>query len=141
MFHTHNLLGLFVTIVTIYTSMEMFAYGKWVPSLSVHSILGILALILVLLASISGLATAGMMMFYDGDKDWSDRDKVYNVARAHRYISYVMLLWGNAVVTGGTWTYLKKIGFDPWGPITLMEITLFGLLWIAHECILRKYNR
>ena len=51
-----------------------------------------------------------------------------------------MLLWGNSVVTGGTWTYLKMIGYDPWGPICLIEILLFGLLWIMHEFCLRRYN-
>ena len=141
MFHTHNILGLFVAIVTIYSSMEMFAHRNWVPSLSVHSVLGIMALVLTLLASISGVITACMMMCYRGDKEWSEREKVYNVARAHRYISYVMLLWGNAVVTGGTWTYLNTIGFSPYGPIALIEITIFGFLWIVHECVLRRYNR
>ena len=98
-------------------------------------------------SEISGLATpfrtftSGMMMFYNGDKDWTARDKVYNVAKAHRKISYVTLIFANAVVTGGTWTYLKKIGFDPWGPIALVEITFFGFLWMIHEFILRRYNR
>lgn len=141
MFHLHNLLGLFVTGVTIYTSMEMFAYGKWKPTYSVHSILGIIALALLFLTGGTGIVTAWMMRFYNGDPQWADRDKVYNVAKAHRYISYVMLLVGNAVVTGGTWTYLEKIGSGPYGPLALLEITFFGLLWIAHECILRRYNR
>ena len=68
MFHAHNILGLFVAIITIYTCLKMFAYRNWTPSLSVHSVLGIIALILVLLTSISGVMAAGMMMFYKGDK-------------------------------------------------------------------------
>lgn len=106
MFHLHNLLGLFVTAVTIYSSMEMYAYGKWKPTMSVHSVLGLIALLLVIMTAGSGLATSSMMLYYNGDKEWTDREKVYNVAKAHRYISYLMLIWGNALVTGGTWTYL-----------------------------------
>ena len=103
--------------------------------------LGILALVLVLLTGGTGIATSLMMGYYNGDPDWAAKDKVYNIARAHRYISYVMLLWGNAVVTGGTWTYFKMIGSDPWGPLTLFEITFFGLLWMFHELYLRRNNR
>ena len=106
MFHLHNLLGLLVTILTVYTCMEMYAYGKWSPTMSVHSVLGLIALILVLLTGGSGIATSAMMMFYNSDPEWADRDKVYNVAMAHRYISYFMLIWGNSLVVGGTWTYL-----------------------------------
>lgn len=80
-------------------------------------------------------------MCYKGDPEWADRDKVYNVAKFHRYISYLMLVWGNSLVTGGTWTYLEKIGYEPWGPIALMEITFFGLLWVIHEYCLRSSKR
>ena len=52
-----------------------------------------------------------------------------------------MLIFANSVVTGGTWTYLNKIGFDPWGPIALVEIAFFGTLWVIHEIILRRYNK
>ena len=141
MFHFHNALGLFVTFITIYTCVDMYAYGKWKPSMGVHSVLGLIALVLILIVGGSGIATSSMMMFYEDKKAWRDRDKVYNVAKFHRYVSYLMLIWGNAVVTGGTWTYLKKIGFEPWGPIALIEITLFGLLWMIHECCLRRYNK
>mmetsp|Transcript_14883 Transcript_14883/g.20153 ORF Transcript_14883/g.20153 Transcript_14883/m.20153 type:complete len:161 (+) Transcript_14883:751-1233(+) len=141
MFHSHNILGLFVTLVTIWSCFDMYAFHNWKPTMSVHSVLGMIALALLLLAGGSGIVTAFMMQFYKGDPEWAERDKVYNVAKAHRYISYIMLLWGNSVVTGGCWTYLKKIGFDPWGPICLIEITFFGLLWTIHECCLRRYNR
>lgn len=140
MFHLHNILGLIVTFITIYSCFEMYAYAKWKPSMGVHSVVGLIALILIIVTGFSGIATSSMMMFYNGDKQWTDRDKVYNVAKFHRYISYLMLIWGNSVVTGGTWTYLKKIGYDPWGPIALLEITFFGLLWILHEFCLRRYN-
>lgn len=119
----------------------MYAFGNWKPTWGVHSVLGFLALILLFLTGGSGILTSCMMMFYNGDPEWADRDKVYNVAKFHRTISYVMLVWGNAVVTGGTWTYLKNIGFSPWGPIALVEIIFFGALWIIHECVLRRYNR
>ena len=141
MFHSHNILGLFVTIVTIWTSLEMYAFRNWKPSWSVHSVLGFIALFLVVAAGGTGIVTSLMMQFYKNDPAWAERDKVYNIAKAHRYISYIMLIWGNSVVTGGMWTYLKKIDQSPWGPIALTEITFFGLLWILHECCLRRYNR
>ena len=112
MFHTHNLIGAAVVIATIATCMQVYAHVGWEQLVNFHSIAGLIALILTIFVGLTGLITACMMHFYKGDKPWAERDKVYNVARVHRYSSYAMLLLGNVVCSGGTWTYFKKIGFD-----------------------------
>ena len=70
MFHLHNILGLLVTFITIWTCFEMYSYAKWSPSMGVHSVLGLIALILIVITGGSGIATSSMMMFYNGDKPW-----------------------------------------------------------------------
>ena len=67
MFHLHNVLGLLVTVATFYTSFEMYGYREWSPSWSVHSILGLIALVLLLITFLTGVVTSGMMMWYNGD--------------------------------------------------------------------------
>lgn len=69
MWHTHNILGAFVTITTIWTSLDMYALNNWNPTWGVHSVLGFIALFLVVLVGGTGLVTAVMMKFYD-DPAW-----------------------------------------------------------------------
>ena len=109
--------------------------------MSTHGILGLLALLLTLVVGVSGVVTAGMMQWYTGDKPWAERDKVYRVAKLHRYSSYVMLLLGNAVCSGGTATYFSKIGFGWWGNFAVCTSLLFLILVGIHECVMRRYNR
>ena len=106
-----------------------------------HSILGLIALILTLFVGITGVITAGMMQFYKGDKPWAERDKVYNIAKVHRYSSYFMLLLGNGVCSGGIATYFSKIGYGIWGTFGVCTSIFFLLMVALHECILRRYNR
>ena len=106
-----------------------------------HSILGLIALILTLFVGITGVITAGMMQFYKGDKPWAERDKVYNIAKVHRYSSYFMLLLGNGVCSGGIATYFSKIGYGIWGTFGVCTSIFFLLMVVLHECILRRYNR
>ena len=48
--------------------------------MSTHGILGLLALLLTLFVGVSGIIVASMMQWYNGDKPWAGRDKVYKVA-------------------------------------------------------------
>lgn len=106
--------------------------------LNAHSILGTIALALSLFVGVTGIATSGMMHFYNGDKPWSERDKVYNVAKVHRYSSYIMLLVGNGVCSGGIATYFSKIGYGIWGTFGVASSIFFLLLVGLHELCLRK---
>ena len=108
--------------------------------MNAHSLLGLICLILTLVVGGSGFATAGMMAWYDGDPDWAERDKVFYVARFHRYISYFMLILGNGVCSGGVATYFAKIGYGVWGVFGISSSFIFLLLYVIHEYILRRFN-
>ena len=106
-----------------------------------HSILGLIALILTLFVGLSGMLTAFMMQFYKGDQPWAERDKVYNIAKVHRYSSYIMLLLGNGVCSGGISTYFSKIGYGMLGTFGVCTSIFFLLMVVLHECLMRRYNR
>ena len=141
MHHCHNLLGLFVTGITLMSSLQVFAHVNWKMMKNPHSILGVIALALTLFVGITGMVTSGMMHFYTGDKDWNERDKVHKVKKAHRYSSYAMLLLGNGVCSGGIATYFSKIGYGKWGTFGVCTSIFFLLMVAIHECLKRKYNR
>jgi len=141
MFHTHNLLGLFVLVVTVWSSLDMYAYHDWTQNTNAHSVLGLMLLMLSLFAGLSGIATSSMMQFYNGDKPWASRDKVYNVAKAHRYSSYLVLVVGNGVTSGGIATYFSKIGYGIWGTFGVCTSVFFLATIAIHELCLRRYNR
>ena len=141
MFHTHNILGFIVVAATVYTSLAAYAHVDWEQKLNAHSILGLFALILTLFVGITGALTSAMMQWYKGDKPWAERDKVYNIAKVHRYSSYFMLLFGNGVSSGGIATYFSKIGYGFWGNFAVSTSVIFLLLLAIHEFILRRFNR
>lgn len=74
-----------------------------------HSLLGLIALILTLIVGISGIVLIHFM-FRVVDKNWTKEERVTKIARFHRKCGYVMLLLGNIVVSGGITTYLLAIG-------------------------------
>ncbi len=141
MHHLHNALGLFVTLVTLVTSLQAYAYVDWKQKANPHSVLGLIALILTIFVGVTGLVTSGMMHCYKGDADWKGRDKVYNVAKVHRWAGYVMLLLGNGVCSGGIATYFTLVGFGVWGTFGLCSSIIFLTMWVVHEYFLRRYNR
>ena len=89
----------------------------------------------------TGILTAWFMQFYDGDKPWAERDRVYNYAKVHRYSSYLMLILGNGVCSGGIATYFSKIGFGIWGNFGACTSIVFLFAIAVHECLLRRLNR
>ena len=109
--------------------------------MNAHAILGLIALIFTLFVGITGFITAGMMQCYDGDNEWGERDKVYKVAKVHRYSSYIMLLFGNGVCSGGVATYFSKIGYGVYGTFGVSTSIFFLLMVAVHECMMRRYNR
>ena len=109
--------------------------------MNAHSLLGLGALVIMLFVGVTGLITSCMMQFYKGDKPWAERDKVYNIAKIHRYSSYFMLLLGNGVCSGGIATYCSKIGIGNWGTFGVFTSIFFLIMVAVHEWILRRYNR
>ena len=78
------------------------------------------------------------MQWYTGDKPWAERDKVYRVAQVHRYSSYIMLLLGNGVCSGGIATYFSKIGYGIWGVFGVSSSAIFLFLVVLHEFCLTR---
>ena len=138
---THNTIGFIVTVLTFITCMQVYAHVDWEQKANAHSILGLIALILTIFVGVTGFITAAMMSCYNGDKAWAERDKVYNVAKVHRYSSYFMLLLGNGVCSGGIATYFSKIGYGIWGTFGVSTSIFFLLMVGLHEFFMRRYNR
>ena len=69
-----------------------------------HYTVGTITLFLTILGSLSGTATASIMKAYNGDKSWSEKEKVQRVAKIHRWFGYAMLFVGN-------YTCMSGIGF------------------------------
>ena len=141
MHHMHSFVGLLVVLATLWTCLGVYSHVGWELSVSTHAILGLIALVMTLFVGISGLITAFMMQCYDGEKSWAERDKVYKVARVHRYSSYLMLLLGNGVCSGGIATYFSKIGYGIWGTFGVCSSIFFLLMVGLHEFLMRRYNR
>ena len=104
--------------------------------MSLHSILGLIAYLLSFFVGVTGVVTAGMMQWYTGDKPWAERDRVYRVAQVHRYSSYVMLLFGNGVCSGGIATYFSKIGYGWYGTYGVCTSIAFLICLVLHEFLL-----
>ena len=69
----HALMGYFVLVATIVFSFKVmdWRFGK-----GLHYSMGTICLFLTILGSISGTATAAIMKAYNGDKSWSEKEKV-----------------------------------------------------------------
>ena len=141
MHHMHNIIGFIVTMVTLGTCFQVYAYVDWKQKANPHSILGLIALLLTIFVGITGIITSSMMQWYNGDKAWVERDKVYKVAKVHRYSSYFMLLLGNGVCSGGVATYFSKIGYGIWGTFGVSSSIFFLLMLGLHEFFMRRFNR
>lgn len=137
----HNIIGFIVTMVTLGTCFQVYAYVDWKQKANPHSILGLIALLLTIFVGITGIITSSMMQWYNGDKAWVERDKVYKVAKVHRYSSYFMLLLGNGVCSGGVATYFSKIGYGIWGTFGVSSSIFFLLMLGLHEFFMRRFNR
>ena len=81
------------------------------------------------------------MQWYDGEKEWAERDKVYNVAKVHRWSSYVMLILANGVCSGGFATYMSSTGYGYWGTFGLATSIVFLALISIHEACMRKNSK
>ena len=56
----HVIIGLFVTIVMIYTCLEVYSYVDWKQGTGAHAILGIIAYISSIFVGVTGIIAAAM---------------------------------------------------------------------------------
>lgn len=106
MHYLHCLLGYFVLVVTIVFSSKLL---HWDFTASWHHAFGTTCLFLTILGSLSGTVTAGVMRAYNGDKPWSEKEKVERIAKIHRWAGYIMLLVGNVTCMTGIGYYFNEI--------------------------------
>mmetsp|Transcript_31372 Transcript_31372/g.38912 ORF Transcript_31372/g.38912 Transcript_31372/m.38912 type:complete len:187 (+) Transcript_31372:791-1351(+) len=82
------------------------------------------------------------MRMYNGDKAWTEKERVTVVAKIHRIFGYVMLMIGAAASSSGIGHYFGgKLNGDPrkiWSPI---NVCTFIILIIIFEGIYRVRNK
>ena len=75
----HLIIGLAVTIVTVVTCFQVYSYANWSQTVNAHSILGLIAYVLSIFVSVTGIIAAAMQQWYKGDPAWAEREKAYRV--------------------------------------------------------------
>ena len=138
----HLLAGLIVLFITVWQSLEVswaFGFG-WTDD--VHSILGLIVIVATLISVLSGTIVAAVMRCYNGDKEWSPKERAAFLGKIHKWSSYFVLFLGNVVILGGTitycLTYLKELKFLPIG---IMSFLFFVNLVLVSEYLHRKTAR
>ena len=61
--------------------------------------------------AVVGLSGLGciVVMYYAKDQRWTKVERVTVIARIHRWSGYIMLFFGNIVVSGGLTTYINTL--------------------------------
>lgn len=139
MHYLHALLGYFVMIVTIIFASKLL---EWKFTDSVHNGLGTITLFVTILGTLTGSITAGVMRFYNGDKPWSEKERVEQIAKIHRWAGYLMLFIGNACCMTGVGHYYGDILNDEKSaPLGVASLLLFIFLVVLFEVIHRLRNK
>ena len=71
--YLHALLGYFILLVTVIFAAKVHVHEH---TKSVHNGLGAICVVVTIIGSLSGTLTAGIMRAYNGDKDWSEKERV-----------------------------------------------------------------
>ena len=70
MHYLHAILGYFVLAVTIIFALKLI---HWHPFETIHNAFGTFTLFFTIAGALTGSITAGVMRFYNRDKDWSEK--------------------------------------------------------------------
>ena len=136
--YLHALLGYFVLIVTIVWSFKVLEWRFDQP----HYILGTITLFVTMLGSLSGMLTIGTMRMYNGDKDWSEKEKIERIAKIHRYFGYFMLFIGNITIMSGCMHYFGEVlAGDNRNMLGVVSMLSFCFLVVLFETIYRFRNK
>ena len=71
--YLHAILGYYVLIVTIIFALKV---TDWDFTGSFHNAMGTVFVVIAILGAFSGTFTAGTMRVYNGDKEWSEKERV-----------------------------------------------------------------
>ena len=136
--YLHAILGYFILAVTLIFAAKMTTFS---PFETVHNAMGSLTVIITILGSLSGSATAAIMRAYNGDKEWSEKERVQRVATIHRYFGYTMLFIGNATIMSGVGHYFgDKLKGDERKVLGFFSFSVFIILVIIFESVYRIRN-
>jgi len=135
----HSFLGYFVLVVTIVYSAKLI---HWNFTEGLHHAFGTIHLFLTVLGCVSGTATALVMRAYNGDKPWSEKERVEKIAKIHRWAGYVMLLVGNVTCATGIGYYFGHVmNEDSRKVLSIVSILTFVFFVMIFEAIFRVRNK
>ena len=138
MHYIHALVGYFVLAVTIIFIVKI---SKWELG-GLHTIVGYICVIITIPGAITGSMTATLMRFYNGDKDWAEKEKVTYIAKIHRWAGYVMLFLGCFSISSGLGIYYGgMLDDDPLSVLSKLNGITFCILIIIFEVIYRVRNK
>lgn len=134
----HALLGLTVLVVTLVWSFKILDYFSWKLNTNLHSVVGIVSVILCLVVALSGSLTASLAQFYNGEKDWTPRETVTKIGKFHKWAGYLTLFIGNATAMTGIYHYYNDIvGDDHFALAGYLSLAIFCTLVMIFECFYR----
>ena len=134
----HAILGYLILIVTLVYGFNVAKY----EFSSLHQTIGLLFLPVALIGALSGSFTAGTMVMYKGDKDWSEKERIERVAKIHRYFGYTMLFLGMIVVSTGINHYFdERLLGDDRKILSPISALTFAFLVFLFEAIYRLRNK
>ena len=139
MHYAHALLGYFVLAVTIIFAMKLV---HWHTFETIHNAFGTFTLFFTIAGALSGSITMGMMRFYNRDKPWSEKERIEQIAKIHRWFGYLMLLVGNVTVASGVGHYFGDVLLgDSRSIFGSMNLLGFVVLVAIMEAIYRLRNK
>ena len=104
-----------------------------------HSILGTIVNVLTLVSVLTGTIAGAFMRCYNGDKEWSTKEKGTTLGKLHRWSSYLVLFFANVVILGGTITYcLTFLQDSKYIPIGIISFMFFINLVLVSEYLHRR---
>ena len=101
----HIVIGLVTMVLTIWQTLEISLRFGWGLTDDPHSILGTICIGLTLISVFTGTIAAAYMRYYNGDKEWSGKERATIIGKLHRWTSYFVLFYANVIILGGTITY------------------------------------
>lgn len=138
MHYLHGFLGYLTLIVTIVFALRVVQYR---PFDSLHNGVGTVAVFFAIVGSLSGSLTAATMRWYNGDKEWSEKERVTRIAQIHRYAGYLALFIGNTAILTGTGKYFNdRLNGDDRKVLGILSMLVFVVLVVIFEAVYRIRN-
>ena len=104
--------------------------------------MGTVFLFLAILVAMTGSFTASIMRFYNGDKPWTQEEKITLIAKIHRKFGYLVILLGNITIMSGIGHYYHDVlQGDDRAILGTISLITFCVIVIIAETIFRVRNK